>query len=265
MYFLRSCPLAILFSGALCLAQSSPQVSFTTQHKTVIPGGILKSGNHTIRIVDHLSDRTVVQISSPDKVSEFTFLAVGDPGTGAESIAGPVFWSKGLHGEDTLQGFHFAAGEKLAFVYPKSDAVSLANANKVAVVAVDPASERRPELSHLTPSDLELVTLWSLTPVRVGPDSQKAIAAKRYVAPANTIDIAARSPSSLTDSFRASLPSTQPVQVAALHQPSLPTGVSRRESYVNKLPQTASKVPLVGMFGLLSLFIASYMRVRRIQ
>ena len=96
-------------------------------------------------------------------------------------------WLGKNKGRHALRGFVFANGTSVEFVYPKADAVALANANSATVVAIDPASEGRPELAKLTNSDMEMVNLWMLTPVRVGPgNGQKGIEAKRYQSTVDT-------------------------------------------------------------------------------
>jgi hypothetical protein len=264
MLSIRSISLGlVVLSCVPCWAQAGPNSAFSMLQKTTVPGGILPSGEYTIKIVDHLSDRSIVQITSPGKSSAFTFLGVGAPSTTFGSVSGPIFWNKGLHGTKSLRGFSFPTGERLEFVYPKGDAVALATANKEGVVAVDPGSEERPELSKLSPADLELVTLWSLTPVTVGPESasDKGIEAKRYVPEANQRpQINASSPSSASSALHST--TSQASLIATLEKPSLAVKVNRSGPYVKRLPQTAGYTPLVGILALLSLCGALCLRLR---
>lgn len=262
---LRPFPLGVLvLLCAPCVAQTGANSTFTIQQKTAIPGGVLPSGDYAIEIVDHLSDRSIVQITSQAKASTVRFLGVTTASTAFTSVSGPVLWNKGLHGEKSLRGFSFPTGERVEFVYPKSDAVTLANANNEGIVAVDPASEKRPELAKLSPSDLQLVTLWSLTPVKIGPENAqtKGMEAKRYVPETgSTRQAVASSTTPVLPSLR-STPS-QPVQVAKLEKPKPPVKSSHDDSYIKRLPQTASYGPLAGILACLSLASAFTLRLRR--
>jgi len=277
MSIMRSFSFGLLVLSCVpCIAQSGPGTTFTMQQKTAVPGATLQSGDYTIQIVDHLNDRSVVQITSQSKGSTVTFLGVGATSTSFSSVTGPVVWNKSAHGERSLRGFTFPAGERLEFVYPKNDAVALANANNEGVVAVDPASENRPELSKLSPSDLQLVTLWSLTPVTIGPESAstKGIEAKRFIAAANqgnqvtasstpaTPSAAALSPSTISVTVTPHRAPTRSALVAKLEKPRLAANADGGGSYVKRLPQTAGYTPLVGILAVFSLCGALCMRVR---
>lgn len=97
---------------------------------------------------------------------------------------GAVAWDKGPDGAAALRGFAFRGGAKaVEFAYPKNDAVSLATLNRVPVLAVDPESEGRSSvLSSLTNDEIQAVTLWTLTPEPVSPNSNEApkISASKY-------------------------------------------------------------------------------------
>ncbi|AFL90479.1 hypothetical protein Terro_4278 [Terriglobus roseus DSM 18391] len=275
MSIIRSVSIAsLVLSCAVCVAQAGP-TAFTMPQTTAVPGGILQSGDYIIQIVDHLSDRSVVEVTSQGKASKLTFLAVEASSASVAAASGPVLWSKGAHGQRSLRGFNFSTGQRFEFVYPKDDAVALANANKESVVAVDTASEKRPELSKLSPSDLQLVTLWSLTPVRIGADSAalKGIEAKRFIANTNTngngnqsgqLTAASVTPTSPTSGAAPATRSTtlQPVLTASLERPQ-PVIRANRGAYVKRLPKTAGYTPLAGFLAVISLVGALCMRLRR--
>lgn len=257
----------LALSCASCVAQAGPNTTFTLQQKTAVPGAVLPSGTYNIQIVDHLNDRSVVQITAERKAATTTFLAVSQPGSVSASQDGSVIWSKGLHGQAALRGFHFSSGETVEFVYPKDDAVALASANKEGVVAVDPASEKRPELAKLSPTDLQLVTLWSLTPVKVGPQNvaTKGIEAKRYTAPTNTgtqVAVSSTPPVPAVTTgpavSRNTAPAPQPTLEAKLERPQ----PAAPRPYVKRLPKTASYTALLGACALLALAGAATMRLR---
>jgi hypothetical protein len=274
MSIIRSVSLGLFaLSCASCVAQTGANTTFAIQQKTSVPGGTLQSGEYTIQIVDHLSDRSVVQITSSGKASPVTFLGVGASGSGFTAASGPVLWNKGLKGEKALRGFNFPTGEHLDFVYPKDDAVALANANKEGVVAVDPASEKRPELAKLSPSDLQLVTLWSLTPVTVGPTNvaAKGIEAKRYVpnatsapaANAPTVAVTETPAPAVTAAVSAPRVQSSPSQSTLVAKLDKPQPVKAVHTTVKRLPQTAGFTPLVGLLAGLSMCSALSLRARR--
>jgi hypothetical protein len=86
-------------------------------------------------------------------------------------------------GKHYLRGWYFAgAPSVLEFVYPKSEAVAIAKGNQATVPPIDPASEGRPvSIKGLSKDDLEVVTLWLLSPTKVGPgDTSGGIQAAKY-------------------------------------------------------------------------------------
>ena len=134
------------------------------------------------------------------------------------------------------------------------------------VPAIDPESEGRKPDPKLSPEDREVVTLWMLSPTRVGPkDNTPAIAAKRYVAPLNTQDtpeatapvqVASAAPAPVVQPRRVR---SAPVQIAKAE----PAEAPRVHTPVRKLPQTASNLPLLLLLCVLSLFTAAALRFSR--
>ena len=164
---------------------ATPSAQFQISEKTQVPGHTLKPGSYSLQVVDHLSDRMVLRITSDSGKEESTFLAV--PPTAAfpsQPGPGPVdMRAKGGH-VAALRGFVFPDGTRSEFVYLKAEAVPLAKANNTTLVAIDPSSEGRPDKSNLSASDRQLVTLWMLTPTTIG--KTPAIEAQRYQLAANT-------------------------------------------------------------------------------
>ncbi len=194
--------------------------------KTQLPEGSLSAGDYTIRIVDHLADRVIVEVSGADG-SDQKFLGVPTRNIAASSKPGPVL-IKGAHGSSALRGFVFPKDNVIEFVYPKDDAVALAKANGVMVLAVDPASDGlATKDARLSDEDRKIVTLWMLTPTSVGP----GIEAARYHSDA-----------------------AQPIQLAVARKPA-----------VSRLPKTASKLPLFLLFALASLAAAIGLTLRRVR
>ena len=250
--------------------------SFSVASPTTVPGKVLKPGSYTIRVVDHLSDRIVLRIEDLEGKSTTTFL--GLPASGLASAGtGPVSWTNSPKGSRALRGFSFAGGSSVEFVYPKEEAVAIAKVNTSKVAAIDPASDNLPAHKDLSRDDMQMVTLWSLSSTRVGPNdsSTPAIQAEHYKAqdtvvaqanPATSSPVAA-SPSSTRNYTDSSQPSPAvrvaprparsspaPQQVAALHRPAV----------VSSLPHTASNLPAIVLLTLLAFVTAAGLRLSRL-
>ncbi len=247
-------PAIVLSSTSLIGAQTgSSSAPLQLSQKTEAPGVSLAPGSYTVRIADHLNDRMIVQLQKSGSGNVATLLAYPNPAL-ASSGSGPVLFASGLNNKPTLRGFAFSGGPAIEFVYPKKDAVTLAKANDVKVMAVDPASEGRPKLPQLTQSDMNEVTLWMLTPTAVQPGTGPGIQAARYQPPTSagavsgTTEVAA-APQPYHDASPAAPAQPAPVQVASSPRPHI-------RPAVKQLPHTASNLPLVALAGLLSLGLA---------
>lgn len=271
MHRVRTCVLSAvavamaLLNVRVATAAADLSSSFTITSPTEVPGAVLKPGQYTISVVDHLSDRAIVRLDSQGGSTHVIFLGVNASGNAADTTH-PVEWPEKSKGHHALRGFTFAGGRNVEFVYPKADAVALANANGTGVVAIDPASEGRPELSKLTNTDMQMVNLWILTPVRVGP-GQKGIDAKRYTstsvataAATPVTPMAVKAPTNLVSST-SNAASPLPT-VARAEQPARPAA-HRARPVVNQLPKTASDLPLTLVGGLLAFAGAATLRLRR--
>lgn len=155
--------------------------------RTDVPGGSLRPGTYSIRVADSLQDRVILEVSNDSDSSHpaATFLGYPSPALDTTGTSGAVPFSSGLKGKPALRGYAFPSGLKVEFVYPKADAVALAKANSVRVMAVDPASEGKVSLPHLSQQDLNEVTLWLLTPTPVDPTNggKPGIQAAKYQPP----------------------------------------------------------------------------------
>ena len=254
------------------LAQPSAPLSIS--QKTEIPGASLGPGSYTIRIADQLRDRVIIEVKKANGSNVATFLAYYNKAIGGST--GPISFDSGIKSKPTLRGFAFSSGSTVEFIYPKKDAVTLAKSNNVQVMAVDPASEGRPNLPNLTQTDMDEVTLWMLTPTPVQPsDGKPGIQAARYQAPSpapsqSSAPVSAQvtaqpayvpAPASNVPSSSASIApakrSAPPTQVASNERPHI-------RPAVKQLPRTASSLPEVFLLGCFSLFAASLLTMRRL-
>ena len=215
------CCLALVF-GASTLHAAEPSTKLQVKETTSVPGSTLAPGTYTLRVLDHLSDRYVLSVEGGGG-SHPSFLGIPNPAL--KGASGEIKWAKSPNDGVYLKGWNFAGGPgPLEFVYPKDDAVALAKANGTRVAAIDPASEGRVSNNGLSKEDMQMVTLWLLSPTHVGPgDASGGIKAQRYS------------------------------EVAAAHKP-----------VVAALPHTASYLPMVALIGLISLLSALGLRVGRL-
>lgn len=198
---------------------------FIAPEPTNIPGRTLPPGSYSIEAVLHLSGRYVVRIDGLKLGTQYSFLALPNPEVPKPAVPGLVVWNNAAGGKHYLRGWYFpGAPYVLEFVYPKTEAVAIAKSNQATVPAIDPASEGRPvSIQGLSKGDLELVTLWLLTPTKVGPGDSAGIEAKRYS------------------------------NIASVE----------RKPVISRLPQTGSNLPFIVLLCGSFLLSALAMRVRR--
>ena len=266
---------------------SEPE-QFQVREKTEIPNLTLQPGSYSIRIVDHLRDRVILQVSGKGTHQQTTFLAI-PAATMANAPVGPIPYSTGPKGKAALKGFAFTGGTAVEFVYPKDDAVSIATANGTRVMAIDPASEGRVAAPKLSQNDMQLISLWMLEPSRVGPGAgTPTIAASHYQAPASATD---NQPAETAQAQPAAAPAPapeppaqvatqtappvvthssprrqRPVQIAQNDVPPAPTAprTHTRPAGITALPHTASMMPLLWLSALASFLGAGVLTTRRL-
>ena len=250
-------------------AQSATPSTFSIAKKTQIPGDALKPGTYSIQILDHLSDRMVVRVESPEGKQHTVFLAVPSSGKGITSSSGAVIWKSDVNGLAAMRGFAFPTGYTVEFVYPKAVAAELAKANTDRVIAIDPQSEGRPALHKMSPEDLQMVNLWLLSLTTVGPgDKTPAILAERYQARTTEQTFTA---SATPARELSSTPVVGTTEVAELAKPQVgfaqaarvPT--PKRHPAIAALPHTGSSLPLIVLAGLFALATAAAIRLRTRQ
>jgi hypothetical protein len=220
-------PQAVLASYHSNKIPGSGTSALRVAEKTQVPDGTLSVGDYTIRIADHLSDRVIVEVSGSDGSAQ-KFLGVPTHDIASSSAPGPILMH-GANSASALRGFAFAKDNVIEFVYPKNDAVALAKANGVKVLAIDPASDNlaTTQDAGLSNDDMKIVTLWMLTPTAVGPGIEGA-------------------------KYHPDAP--QPIQTAEVRKP-----------VVARLPKTASELPLVWLAALSSLAAGVALTLRRLK
>lgn len=228
--FIHSLVALPLCLSGLAMAQTQPQ-TFSVPQVWHVPGATLQPGSYSIRLVDHMSDRSIVTIDSTDGSVHTTFIAIPNPKLPGALKTGPVMWP-GENGDKYVRAWKFQGSPAtLEFAYPKADAVSISRREQSPVPAVDPDSEGMKAVPNATASkaDMEVISLWLLSANRVGPDPNNAeIKAVRFQ-PGTSVPA--------------------PKHVAAVAS--------------TRLPNTASDMPLVLLIGLLALTLGAVTRFVR--
>jgi hypothetical protein len=210
----------------VALAAGPAKASFKVSTASEVPGQLLQPGTYQIHVVGQLTDRVILRVDDVAGSSHVDFIGIRSHDAKGSSAAGLASWSNAVDGVSYYRSWTPPdSATALEFVYPKAQAVSIAKANQAKVAAVDPASEGRPADPTLSAEDMKLVTLWLLSSTRVGPDSAAPeIKAERY-------------------------------ETASLTPP---------RQILKALPHTASSLPVILIFGFVSLFSAFVLRQRRL-
>lgn len=178
-----------------------------------IPGQVLPAGTYTFKLYDSSSDRNIVQIWNEDGTKLIaTILAIPNyrlEPTGETTL---TFRERPAGTPEALRAW-FYPGDSFGqeFVYPKEEAVRLAEASKEIVPA---------ETIEPTESNLKTVPLVAVTP-------------EKREEP-------------ISEAFQITPPPTQEKLTPA------PAPVAEAK----ELPKTASPIPLIALFGLISLGLA---------
>ena len=255
--------LAAAASSPAAAMDLSLATNFTVDAKTTIPGAVLLPGQYTISVIEHLTDRVILQVSDKNGKVQSTFLGLTNSSL-TSAGQGPVIWAGKLA---ALRGFTFPGASPVEFVYPKTQAVAIAKGNLDKVLAIDPASDNL-SITHdkLSTQDMQIVTLWTLKSTRVGPDSEPAIEATRYQVPSLPAPATA-APSLVANAAPAPVrPASTRQEISAKSgDPSSPQApLVSRKHVIAVLPHTASNFPLLLLCSVLSLFGAATFRTRRL-
>ena len=249
---------------------------FTVSTRTAVPGKTLAPGAYTIRIVDHLSNRVILQITDQSGKVQTTFLALTGSSLNRQGNSGPIAWSGNGSKDSTLRGFSFPGSNPVEFVYPKTEAVAIAKQNTDKVLAIDPESDNlKLKNDQLSQQDMQVVTLWTLASTRVGPDAQPAIEASRYQAPPAPVAPSTRTATpaptlqaSNTPPAGIRQPAVKPVRKAApATAPDAQTAAvqTAHKPQIAVLPHTASNLPEMLVLAVLALLSALGLRQRRLS
>jgi LPXTG-motif cell wall-anchored protein len=201
--------------------------------------GVLPAGTYVFKILDSQNDRHIVQIFNADETTIYaTILAIPNFRLKATDKTVITFRERPAGQPEALRAWFYPGknwGEE--FVYPKAKALELAK------VANEPVL--------FTPIEIPL----EVTEPIKSPDAPVVVELKQ--APVRAIRPTGEE---VHLAQVVTTPPVEPVQVAQAPRPAEPVAVTR-------LPDTASQLPLIALFGLLALGGAFFVRrtTKRLQ
>lgn len=209
--------------GAMCVPNARAQewnkkTKLTFNQPVEIPGMVLPAGTYVFKLMDSLSSRNIVQIFNADQTHLFaTILAINNYRLTPTDKTVITFAERPSNTPEALHAW-FYPGDQYGqeFVYPKSEALALAQANQTPVLAMPTELA-----SDVTAPPEQAVAVFKQAPiVAVQPSGQE-------------------------------VPATQVVAAS----PTPDTEVASAAPAPASLPKTAGELPLLALLGSL-LFVA---------
>ena len=270
--------------GALLLGATMASAQLATQNDTMVtfsapvslPGVTLPAGSYLFKLADSQVNRNVVQVFAQDRSKIFaTILAIPAERTEPADETVITFKEAPANSAPAVQYWYYPGDKRgQEFVYPKSQAVAIANAAHTSVLSVDSDAAdmdamKSAEISRVEPGANAAPSQTAQAAPATTPESSAPAAQPRaaetttpaapvteQAAPAAPTAAAAPSTPAAAPSATASTRATSPAQSA---QPSA-VGTSGTAA---ALPKTASPIPLIGFAGLLALGSAFGVRALR--
>jgi hypothetical protein len=249
---------------------------FTFSAPVDMPGMMLPAGTYRFELADPESGRRVIRVSDKDGTKVHgTFLSISNQKMDAADEPLVMFKEAAAGSPQPIKAWWYP-GESAGyeFVYPKDQALKIAKANHTSVLSTDGLAKADTASSDIARvSDDENLK-----------DSTRAAAtttaAETTTAAATTTAPAATTPASTATTTAAATTTAEPVQPAPVTaEPGTPapvtaapepvgtsgetTSAPRAVGTSGSLPRTASPLPLIGLFSLLSLAGGFALRVRR--
>lgn len=268
-----ACCAAALLTAAPLAAQPANKLTYVTFSAPVsLPGTTLPAGTYAFRLAESPANRHIVQVFNRDETKLLTTL-LAVPAERNEVEGDPVVAFKETPSDrPPAVRYWYYAGEKAGneFVYPKTQAMTIARASGEGVMSVDTDSTSIEDWKTSTPtritatadpsatSTASTASTGTSTATSTATTTGSATAAEPTPAPATVPTTTAP-----TTTEPAPTPQTAaPPMVSAPSAQPEPVGTSGRAE-PSELPRTASQMPAVGLIGLLALGGALVLRVAR--
>ena len=238
------------------------QTNVTFSGAVSLPGTTLPAGTYVFRLADSQVNRHIVQVFDKDGAKLITTL-FAVPAERAEAQGDPVVAFKETPADrPPAVHYWYYAGEKNGneFIYPRAQAMMIAQASGEAVQAFDTDStDGNAGVSKVTANAEPQAPATTATPTTT-PATTEPTPAPHDDAP--TTAPATTAPTT-TEPTTAPAPTTAPTTTeptTARSQTGQPVGTSGRTA---SLPKTASPLPMVGLIGLFALAAAFGVRTVR--
>jgi hypothetical protein len=205
---------------------------FTFSGPVEIPGRVLPAGTYVFKLADSLADRNIVEVYNRRENHLYgIFLTIPDYRLKPAGKPIITFEERAAGAPEAVRAW-FYPGENYghSFVYPKLKAMALAKANNMAVPSMPNELTENTTKATTSMNEPHVMALKQAPLKAQKPNQEEAELAEVFTAP-----------------------------------PPMPAPASQTSAanVPQKLPKTASPVPLIGLVGLLSLGVAGSLRVAR--
>ena len=211
---------------------------FTFQQPVEIPGRVLEPGTYVFKLADSQSDRNIVEVWNKNENHLYgTFLAIPNYRLRPAGRSIITFEERAAGAPEAVRAW-FYPGENYGheFVYPKTRAIALAQANRYSVPAMPNETNTQSQTSM---SQSQMSTL-KQTPLKSEqPSQQETELGEQYTAPPQQQAQATPPP-----------PPEQPMN----------NREANRQAPPPAMPHTGSDLPLIALIGALSLGAAGSLR-----
>ncbi len=276
---------AALLLGATLASAQSPDTNNSTivtfSAPVSLPGVTLPAGSYLFQLADSKVNRNIVQVFAKDRSKIFaTILAVPAERNEPADETVITFNESPANSAPAIRYWYYPGDKRgQEFAYPKKQAIEIANAAHTSVLAVD-TDENNPEsMKSAAMSRVEPGAEATAQAPAPQPSETQAPQAAAPAAPATPTPQAEPTPAPTpqpeqtprpeqptVQQQQTPAPSSTPTTQAPTSQPEQPVGTSgstRPTAPREKLPKTASTLPLVGFAGLLALLSAFGVRTVR--
>jgi hypothetical protein len=269
--------------GALLLGATVASAQMTTQNDTMVtfsapvslPGITLPAGSYLFKLADSQVNRNVVQVFAKDRSKIFaTILAIPAERTEPADETVITFKEAPANSAPAVQYWYYPGDKRgQEFVYPKSQAVAIANAAHTSVLSVDSDAAdmdamKSAEISRVEPSANAAPSQTAQAAPAAAPESSAQAAQPRTAettTPAAPVTEQAAPAPAATSTPAAAPPTASSKPATSPAQSTQPSAVGTSGTAA-ALPKTASPIPLIGFAGLLALGSAFGVRaVRRVR
>jgi len=272
---------AVLLTGTLATAQelNTDKSTFVTFSAPVaLPGITLPAGDYLFKLLNSQANRNIVQVYDRGRTKLFTTI-IAMPAQRTEITGETVitFREAPANAAPALRYWYFP-GDRIGqeFAYPKAQAMQIANANRIPVLAVDvtegdPTGVKGGAMSHVEPGAAVEQSAQAVEPApradvsaQPAPPSTAAVEtpepqpqAQPEPRPQAQPEPQPQAQAERMSTPEVTTPAPQPMREAnptavgtsGTTTPA-PTGDANAE---RRLPNTGSELPLVGLVGLLAL------------